>query len=117
MIFLFYLFIMFISISGIEKREMTAYKNAEKCIDAINNKVNSNIQDLYDRINLLFPSCKWDDISIVVFDDYIIQPPYDEVVFRSGKGNQDKEFLDRVAKIVSSKYYIIYMLINILYYN
>lgn len=105
--------------SAIHKRESLALKQAEKNIEALNDKVSSDIQALYDRMSLLYP-CRWDNVTIVILDEYVIKPPYEEVVYKnSGTGTAatneggtstaataaavggSTEALDRIVKIVS----------------
>jgi hypothetical protein len=86
------------SSNNIEKREAASLKQAEKAIDAINNKVGYAVQCLYDKFSTIFP-CEWDGTSIVVLKDFIIEAPYQTVRVAEGKAGRDG--LDRVIKIVS----------------
>lgn len=95
------------SAASIDKKEAAALKQAEKSIDALNQKVSSEVQTLYDKLSLLFP-CHWQDINIIVLDEYIVFPPYSEVKVIAGK---DGAGIDRVVKIVS-----ILLLLNFLQY-
>lgn len=97
-------------------------KLSEKNFEALNDKVSSDIQALYDRMSLLYP-CRWDNVTIVILDEYVIKPPYEEVVYKNsgtagtaatndggtpataasggGGGGGSTEALDRIVKIVS----------------
>lgn len=104
---------MIVSPSAIQKRENAALKQSEKNVEALNKKVSSDIQALYDRMSLLYP-CRWDDVTIVILDEYVIKPPYEEVVYKNSgtstaatneggtpAGGGSTEALDRIVKIVS----------------
>lgn len=87
----------FDSIANIEKRELTALKQAEKGIAAINNSVDNDVQSLFDKLNTIYP-CSWDKTTIIILDEYIIDAPYTEVKVKPGK---DGSGIERVIKIVS----------------
>jgi len=106
-----------ISPSAIQKREMIALKQTEKNIEALNNNVSSDIQALYDRMSLLYP-CRWDNVTIVILDEYVIKPPYEEVTYKgtptatttTAGGTTatvtiggSKEALDRIVKILDNE--------------
>ena len=52
----------------------------------------------FDRINFVFP-CSWDGTSIIVLDEYRINPPYDAVTIMQ---DCDGSGIDRVIKVVSN---------------
>jgi len=79
---------------------LTALKQAEKNIDAVNSKVSSDVQALYDRISFIYP-CRWENVSIVILEEYVIKAPYEEVVLYKGGAVGSKETLDRIVKLVS----------------
>ena len=85
------------SIANIEKKELAALKAAEKAIAAINNSVDSDVQNLFDRLNIIYP-CSWEQNSIVILDEYVVEAPYNAVSVKPGK---DGSGLERVKKIVS----------------
>lgn len=88
--------LLFCSIASIEKREQTALKAAEKAIAGINNKVDNEVQSLFDKLSMIYP-CAWQDNSIVVLDEYVIDPPYTTIVVKPGR---DGSGLERLSKIV-----------------
>mmetsp|Transcript_24479 Transcript_24479/g.40820 ORF Transcript_24479/g.40820 Transcript_24479/m.40820 type:complete len:157 (+) Transcript_24479:170-640(+) len=88
-----------ISIHNIEKKEAAALKQAEKNIDSLNSNVSNDVQTLYDKISIIYP-CSWRNVSIVVLDEYVIEPPYEEVKVLEGC---DGTGIDRVKKILEGE--------------
>lgn len=82
-----------------EKREEIALKQVRKCISALNSSVNEETQSLFDRINFVFP-CSWDGTSIIVLDEYRINPPYDAVTIMQ---DCDGSGIDRVIKVLEGE--------------
>lgn len=93
MVFLF----VFNSIAGIEKREVAAQKQAEKALAAVNHSVNSDVQNLFDKFNIIYENTKWNNTDIIILGEYAITAPYLEVKVLPGK---DGKALDRLTKIV-----------------
>lgn len=92
-----------VNIRGIEKREEAAMEKAMKLHEAINHKVSDETQAIYDRISYYFPT-KWDNVRIIVLDDFIIDPPnYDSVTTASAtaSANDDGAGIDRVRQILA----------------
>lgn len=56
------------------------------------------IQNLYDRLSLIYSSCRWIGESIEILEEYIVDPPYDKVAVLPGK---DGTGIERMRKIVS----------------
>jgi hypothetical protein len=57
------------------------------------------VQTLFDRLSIIYP-CAWQDNSIVVLDEYVIDPPYTTIVVKPGR---DGSGIDRLSKIVSAQ--------------
>lgn len=85
-------------LDDIKKLESQALEKAEKSLEAINLSVSGDIQSLYDRISLLFPICRWKGNSIEVLEEYLIEPPYTNVVIVPGKEGAG---IERISNIVS----------------
>jgi hypothetical protein len=84
---------------------MNALKQAEKNLESLNKNVKPEIQLLYDRLSLIYTSCRWMGDSIEILEEYIIEPPYDLVKVLP---NKDGTGIDRMRKIVSFIYLINY---------
>ena len=95
--------ILFDSIAGIEKREAAAQKQTEKAINAINYDVDSDVQNLFDKFNIIYENTRWSGSDIIILGEYAISAPYSEVKVLAGK---DGKALDRLTKIVSKAEYI-----------
>lgn len=85
---------------GLAKREQAAYEQAGKNIAAINTKVDSNAQLLFEKLATMYP-CQWHGESILVLDSYLIEAPYNAVVQKPGT-NGDSAGMIQVTRMVSS---------------
>ncbi len=85
------------STASLEKKEHASLKQAEKNMAALNKNVASHVQFLYDRMNSYFP-CRWENVNIIVLDEYIIEPPYESLKLLPGREGSG---LERVSKRVS----------------
>lgn len=94
--FLFHL--PFISgVEDLEAREQAALKQIEKNMENMNLNVSSDIQSIFDRFSSIYPT-KWKQNSIVILDEYIIDPPYETVTLAPGK---EGRALQRISSMVS----------------
>eukprot|EP01032_Pedospumella_encystans_P016797 gene16797-19148_t len=89
-----------INIAGIEKRELAAQKQAEKALAAVNHSVNSDVQNLFDKFNIIYENTKWNNTDIIILGEYAITAPYTEVKVLPGK---DGKALDRLTKILEGE--------------
>lgn len=88
---------MHFSITECDQEESAALKIAEANLEFTNFSVGHDVQALFDRFNKFY-KCKWQDKSILILDEYIIQPPYETVQLLPGK---DGASLERISKMVS----------------
>mmetsp|Transcript_3711 Transcript_3711/g.3848 ORF Transcript_3711/g.3848 Transcript_3711/m.3848 type:complete len:169 (-) Transcript_3711:141-647(-) len=63
------------ALQGLEKQEARSLHQAEKKISEMNNRVSPEVQALFDRLNFIYP-CVWSGDSIMVVDQFRIDPPY-----------------------------------------
>jgi hypothetical protein len=89
------------SLQNLELQETHALKQAEKSLESLNKNVKPEIQLLYDRLSLIYTSCRWSGNNIEILEEYLIDPPYDAVKVLPGK---DGTGIDRMRKIVSHIY-------------
>jgi hypothetical protein len=89
------------SLQNLELQETHALKQAEKSLESLNKNVKPEIQLLYDRLSLIYTSCRWSGNNIEILEEYLIDPPYDTVKVLPGK---DGTGIDRMRKIVSHIY-------------
>lgn len=89
-----------------EKKEQISRSNTDKAMKALNSNVDSVIQALYDKLSTIFP-CSWKGNTIVVLNEFIIEPPYVEV-----KGTGAAAGIERISKIVSFSYSLTTILIE-----
>lgn len=85
--------------NSIEKKEDAALRNAEMKISSLNMDVNIDIQTLFDKLHIIY-RCSWRGNSIILLEEYIIEPPYTSVKVLPGASG-DAAALDRLSKIVS----------------
>jgi len=81
-------------------KEDAALKQAQKNIEALNYNVNSKIQALFDRFNFTYP-CKWNGNSIIVLDEYCIDPPYNSVTVLPNCEGKTKDMFSKMVSIVA----------------
>ena len=77
-------------------------KLAQKQILSLNLNVSGKIQALYDKFSLMYP-CRWEANSIIVLEEYSIDPPYDQVKIlenNEGKGKSIDLFIKKVILIL-----------------
>lgn len=89
----------FYSLNSIEKKEDAALRAAETKISSLNMDVNIDIQTLFDKLHIIY-RCSWRGNSIILLEEYIIEPPYTSVKVLPG-ATGDAAALDRLSKIVS----------------
>lgn len=80
------------------KKEQLALESAKKNIRAINNNVSKEIQAVFDKLSMMY-QCEWKDNSIIIMEQFVINPPYESV---TALPNKDSKGIDRIIMIVSS---------------
>lgn len=91
-------------------------KLAQKHLASLNLNVSGKIQALYDKFSLMYP-CRWESNSIIVLEEYSIDPPYDQVKIlenNEGKGKSIDMFVKKV--IIYILFYYQYNYSSILYF-
>jgi hypothetical protein len=80
------------------KKEESELKRVEKCMAALNCNVTEDIQLLFDRMNSIF-SAEWKGTnnSMILLEEYRIDPPYDKVTVLKGCEGQG---IDRIKQVV-----------------
>lgn len=92
-----------LNVSTLEKKEEQALMAAEKNLDSINKDVSPQVQNLYDRMALIFPT-KWEGNTMVILDNVNIDPPnYDKAVLTTGSDSSQLEFVAKMLAGVRSK--------------
>lgn len=71
-------------VEDLENREQAALRQIEKNMENVNLSVSSDIQLIFDRFCTIYPT-KWKQNSIVILEEYIIEPPYETVKVLPGK--------------------------------
>lgn len=70
-------------------------------MSAVNYQVNGDVQNLFDKFNIIYENTKWSSSDIIILGEYVISAPYTEVKVLPGK---DGKALDRLTKIVSAHF-------------
>mmetsp|Transcript_4662 Transcript_4662/g.5107 ORF Transcript_4662/g.5107 Transcript_4662/m.5107 type:complete len:159 (+) Transcript_4662:125-601(+) len=89
-----------LSLQQLEVQEQNSLRQAEKSLESINQRVKPEIQNLYDRLSLIYSSCRWIGESIEILEEYIVDPPYDKVAVLPGK---DGTGIERMRKILEGE--------------
>ncbi|RYG67776.1 hypothetical protein EON64_06715 [archaeon] len=63
------------------------------------------IQQLFDKISSIFTECRWHENTMVVLEEYVILPPYGDVLVLPGKEGGG---LARIQMIVSVPAAVLY---------
>lgn len=78
-------------VQTLEKREQLAAVEAEKRVMAMNSKVSSDVQLLFEKLMDMYP-CQWSNNTIIILDSFRIDPPYTSVApLSSSSGNKGDE--------------------------
>lgn len=91
-----------IDVQSLEKKEAIALRNAEESMASLNFEVSIDTQNLFYRLQNLFPA-QWEGKSIVLLDLYRIDPPSYDAVTPLSSSRGSEEGLQRVVKVLAGE--------------
>lgn len=82
-----------------DRKEEIALRNAERKISTVNFNVGAEVQAMFDRIGSYYP-VGWAGESIIILDEYVVEPPYKKVEVLSKRDGSQIEAMNRMVKLL-----------------